>query len=136
MPERNRLPSTLSRSSKGAQNTWARTRDSAERTYGAGQRANQAAYASLKRTFDKVGDHWERKRRSGPSDRQAQRRGAAARSRPRATADGVDANASKAHLDELARRMDIRGRSTMTKAGLVTALRRASRRETARARKR
>lgn len=136
MPQRDGLPSTLRRSSKSAQNTWARTRDSAERTYGAGQRANRAAYASLKRTFEKVGDHWERKRRRGPSDRQAERGGAAARRRPGATAGGVDANASKAHLYELARRMDIRGRSTMSKPDLVAALRRAGRRETARSRNR
>jgi Ca2+-binding EF-hand superfamily protein len=46
----------------------------------------------------------------------------------------VDANASKAHLMELAKRLDISGRSTMTKDELVDALKKANRRETARSR--
>ena len=58
----------------------------------------------------------------------------AARRRPSTTAGGVDANASKAHLMDLARRLHVRGRSTMTKAELVKALQRANNRKTARAR--
>jgi hypothetical protein len=44
----------------------------------------------------------------------------------------VDANASKAHLMELAKRLDVRGRSRMTKDELVEALRKANNRESAR----
>jgi hypothetical protein len=44
----------------------------------------------------------------------------------------VDANASKKHLYELARRLEIKGRSTMTKQQLVDALQRANDRESAR----
>lgn len=38
------------------------------------------------------------------------------------TAEGVDANASKKHLLGLARRLDVRGRSTMSKPELVDAI--------------
>ena len=46
----------------------------------------------------------------------------------------MDANASKAHLYELAQRADISGRSTMTKDELVDALQRWNDRQTAQAR--
>jgi hypothetical protein len=52
------------------------------------------------------------------------------------TAGGVDANASKKHLYEVAQRLDIEGRSSMTKDELVTAIARANDRSSARARKR
>jgi hypothetical protein len=48
----------------------------------------------------------------------------------------VDANASKAHLMEVARRLDVRGRSRMTKDELVEGIRKANDRETRRARER
>jgi hypothetical protein len=40
----------------------------------------------------------------------------------------VDANASKKHLLEIARRLDVHGRSTMAKAELVEAIKRQNRR--------
>jgi hypothetical protein len=46
----------------------------------------------------------------------------------------VDARASKDHLLELARRLGVRGRSSMTKEELATAVRRANDRATAKAR--
>ncbi|WP_395728199.1 Rho termination factor N-terminal domain-containing protein [Nakamurella sp.] len=46
---------------------------------------------------------------------------------------GVDANSTKEHLYELARRLDIEGRSTMTKDELVAALQKANDRASARA---
>jgi hypothetical protein len=46
----------------------------------------------------------------------------------------VDANASKKHLYELATRLGVTGRSRMTKAELVEALRKANARETRRSR--
>jgi len=128
------LPSTLQRSDKHAQATWQKTHDSAAEQYGDGERAHRTAFSALKHTYEKVGDHWEPKDESGPSDTQAAQGGSAARNRPRKTAEGVDANASKEHLLELARRLEIRGRSRMTKAELVEALKKANRRETARAR--
>ncbi len=77
-----------------------------------------------------MGDHWEPKEEKGPSDDQAA--GGAGTDRP--TAGGVDANASKAHLQDLARRLEIRGRSRMTKDELVDALQKANDRETRKAR--
>ncbi|MGV0627745.1 Rho termination factor N-terminal domain-containing protein, partial [Mycolicibacter minnesotensis] len=44
------------------------------------------------------------------------------------SAEGVDANAGKQHLLDVARRLDIRGRSTMRKAELVTAIKKHNRR--------
>lgn len=130
------LPSTLERSSKKAQETWLATHDSAVEEYGEGERAHRTAFASLKHSFEKVGDRWEEKGRKGPSDRQAARSGPAARSRGDGdTAGGVDANASKTHLLEVARRLDVRGRSRMTKDELVEAIQKANDRATAAARK-
>ena len=44
------------------------------------------------------------------------------------SAGGVDANATKSHLLEIARRLDVHGRSRMTKAELVDAIGKANRR--------
>jgi len=131
-PRASDLPSTLQRSDKHAQATWQQTHDSAVEQYGDGERAHRTAFSALKHTYEKVGDHWEPKDETGPSDAQAEQRGAASRNRPRPTAEGVDANASKQHLMDLARRLDVRGRSRMTKAELVEALMKANRRESAR----
>jgi cation transport regulator ChaB len=128
MPAKKDLPGTLKRSPAKAQETWSETLDSAVQEYGDGERAHRTAFASLKHSFEKVGDHWETKEdgRKGPSDPQAGKTGAAAR-RGGPTAEGVDANASKAHLLDLAKRLDVRGRSRMTKAQLVEALKKANR---------
>jgi hypothetical protein len=133
MPARQEMPSTLRRSPRKAQETWAKTHDSAVQEYGEGEQAHRTAYASLKHSFEKVGDHWEPKARKGPSDAQAAR---GRNARPTKTAGGVDANASKAHLMEVAKRLDIRGRSRMTKAELVDAIQKANTRSTARSRAR
>jgi hypothetical protein len=133
MPARQKMPSTLKRSPKSAQETWAKARDSAEQTYGEGRRASQTAYSALKHTHEKVGDHWEPKPkgRKGPSDAQAK----GGRGQPaRKTAGGVDANASKTHLMEVAKKLDITGRSRMSKGELVKAIQKANNRQTARAR--
>ena len=136
MPARDEMPGTLKRSPKKAQNTWSETHDSAVETYGEGERAHRTAFASLKHSFEKVGDHWEEKAEKGPSDRQAERRGAEARAHrdDGDSAGGVDANASKRHLYDIARRLEVSGRSSMSKAELVEAIQRANDRATAAAR--
>lgn len=136
MPARQTMPSTIRRSPKKAQETWAKTYDSALEQYGEGERSRRTAFASLKHSFEKVGDHWEPKRSKGPSDKQAARGGQSARNRPTSTAGGVDANASKQHLYELAKRLDVPGRSSMSKPELVEALRKANNKKTAKARQR
>lgn len=134
MPAKKDLPSTLQRSRKKAQETWAKTYDSAVQQYGEGERAHRTAYSALKHTHEKVGDHWEEKDHKGPSDPQAAQSGRASRERPRSTYGGVDGNATKAHLLEIAARLEIRGRSRMSKSELITAIDKANRRETAAAR--
>jgi hypothetical protein len=126
------LPSTLQRSDEKAQRTYAKVHDSALETYDDDERAaNQVAFAALKHTHEKVGDHWEPKEEYGPSDAQAEGN----RDTQRETAGGVDANASKKHLYELATRLEISGRSKMSKDELVEALQKANNRASARARK-
>lgn len=134
MPGRQELPSTLERSPKKAQRTWIKAHDSAVEEYGEGERAHRVAFSALKHSFEKVGDHWEAKRSTGPSDKQAAESGAPARKGSSPTAGGVDAKATKGHLMDLARRLDISGRSTMSKAELVDALQKANARETRRMR--
>ena len=124
------LPETLKRSPAKAQRTFAKAHDSAAESYGEGERAHRTAYSALKHSFEKVGDHWEPKDEKGPSDAKA----AGGRGTPARTQGGVDANASKKHLYELARRLDVPGRSTMSKDDLVEALRKANDRASARAR--
>ncbi|QLQ16848.1 MAG: ChaB family protein [Micropruina sp.] len=130
MPKTNRdgsakqseLPSTLRRSSAKAQKTYAHTYDAAMEQYHDEERAQRTAFASLKHTHEKVGDHWKEKDEYGPSDDRAEVGGL----NDQPTAGGVDANATKAHLMELARRLEVKGRSRMTKAELVEALQRGN----------
>jgi hypothetical protein len=131
MPAREEMPSTIRRSDDKAQRTWVKAHDSAVDSYGEGERAHRTAYAALKHTHEKVGDHWEPKERKGPSDEQAAR---GAGDRPVPTAGGVDANASKKHLQKVAAELDISGRSKMKKDELVDAIRKANDRRTAQAR--
>ncbi|MHC2186904.1 cation transport regulator ChaB [Rathayibacter agropyri] len=131
MPREEEVPSTIKRSDEHAQKLWSAAHDSAVDSYGEGERAHRTAFAALKHEYEKVGDHWERKAESGPSDKRAAGQG---RDSGGETAGGVDANASKAHLVSLAKRLDVPGRSRMTKAELVEALQRENDRRTRRAR--
>ena len=118
-PKQSELPSTLRRSDGKAQRTFAKAHDSAAEEYGSEERAHRVAYAAVKHSFEKVGDHWEPKEKRGPSDELAEGGGLHNSGH---SAEGVDANASKNHLLDVARRLDIRGRSTMTKSELVDAI--------------
>lgn len=132
MPGREELPSTLERSPEDAQRTWIKAHDSAVEQYGEGERAHRVAYGALKHSYEKVGDHWERKEggRRGPSDPQS--------ARPRQvggrSGEGVDEQASKEHLYEVAKRLDVEGRSRMSKGELLEAIRKANRSKTREAR--
>jgi hypothetical protein len=133
MPAKKELPSTLQRSPRKAQNTWMKTHDSAVEQYGEGERAHRTAFDSLKRSFEKVGDHWEPKKRKGPSDEQAAQRGPTARNNPKATHGGVDTQKSRNELMNEARSLGVQNYSSMRKMELVDAIDRANRRKTARA---
>jgi|SRR5690242_8389315 cation transport regulator ChaB len=125
-PKPSELPGTLKRSPAKAQRTFAKAHDSAAEEYGEGERAHRTAYAALKHSFEKVGDHWEPKSKPGPSDPQGRQRGAQARSQPRPTAGGVDVEGhTKDELMQRARKLDIRGRSRMTKLELGRAIARS-----------
>lgn len=84
----------------------------------------------LKHTHEKVGDHWEPKEKAGPSDKQAK----GGKDTSRKTAGGVDANASKEHLYDLAKKLDVPGRSKMNKSELVDAVQKANDKETRKSR--
>lgn len=115
------LPATLKRSPKKAQDTYAKTLDSAHKTYGGNEeRAHRAAIAAVKHSFEKVGDHWEPKQKKGPSDPRAARGGP----RPGAkSAGGVDVNGhTREELLERARKLGITGVSRMRKVDLGRAI--------------
>lgn len=131
-PRQSELPSTLRRSDAKAQRTFAKAHDSAAAEYGEGERAHRTAYAALKHTHEKVGDHWERKDRSGASDPRSQ--SPRARENVGETFGGVDASKPKKQLYDDARRAGIEGRSRMNKRELARALQHHNDRETARAR--
>ncbi len=133
--ERDRLPSTLARSPKKAQETYIHTLESAEKSHGDGEAAHRIALSSLKHSFEKVGDHWEAKAKKGPSDRRAAKRGSAARKGKSSTAGGVDANASKGHLRDVAKGLGVKGRSKMDKRELVKAIDKANRSISAKSRR-
>ena len=117
--EKEDLPGTIERSPKKAQRTFAKTLESAHEQYDDEARAHRTAYASLKHSFEKVGDHWERKDEKGPSDPQAK----GGRESDRETAGGVDVEGhTKKELYERAKDLDITGRSSMTKMELGKAI--------------
>ncbi len=130
MPARKDMPATLKRSPKKAQDTFIKAHDAAVEQYGEGERAHRTALAAVKHSFEKVGDHWEPKGKKGPSDAKA----AGGRGTKAKTAGGVDANASKQHLMDVAKKLEISGRSRMTKPELVDAIQKANARSTRKAR--
>ena len=129
------LPSTIARSPKKVQRTYAETLDSAHEQYDSEERAHRTAFAAVKHIAEKRGDHWELKDSKGPSDLQAARSGAAARRGGGKSYGGVDASKPKQELYEQAKAAGIEGRSNMSKDELADALRKHNDRETARARR-
>lgn len=125
------LPSTLQRSPESARKTFAEAKEGAEESYGSGERADRTAYATLKRTHEKVGDHWEPKESTGPSDSRARSGGPNPSGE---SAGGVDADATKDHLYGRARQLGVEGRSSMDKDELVDAIQRENDRQTRQAR--
>lgn len=123
-PKSDELPAPVRRSSAKAQRTFAKSHDAAADEYGSEERAHRVAYAALKRSFEKVGDRWLPKKKNGPSDARAERGGL---NNPIPSQEGVNANASKKHLLDIARKLDIAGRSTMDKSELVEAIKKHNR---------
>jgi len=113
------LPGTLQRSPAKAQRTYKKTLESAHQEYGSEERAHRTAIAAVKHSFEKVGDHWEPKGRKGPSDERAKRgRGGGGQS-----AGGVDVEGhTKEELYERAKKLNVPGRSNMSKQELARAI--------------
>jgi cation transport regulator ChaB len=126
MPARKeKLPSTIERSSSKVQRTYRKALDSAHEQYGSEERAHRTAYAAVKHVAKKKGDRWVLKDEKGPSDPQARQSGRAARERPRKTAGGIDVESTtKDELYERARELKVEGRSKMGKKQLAEAVRR------------
>lgn len=125
MPNREgKLPGTLQRSPPKAQRTYRKVMDNAEREYGSGERAGRVAYAALKHGFEKVGDHWEPKKKPGPSDPRSQQTTTEAKLQGKGeTFGGVDAvGNSRDALYERAKALRIPGRSSMNKEQLARAI--------------
>jgi cation transport regulator ChaB len=120
------LPGTLKRSPRKAQRTYAKALDSAHEQYeGDEERAHRVAFSAVKHSFEKEGDHWEPKAEKGPSDPQAAKSGAAARNSRTPTGGGKQVGTTKKELMEQARRLDVPGRSKMSKDQLTRAVAKA-----------
>jgi cation transport regulator ChaB len=120
------LPGTLKRSPRKAQRTYAKALDSAHEEYeGDEERAHRVAFSAVKHSFEKEGDHWEPKGEKGPSDPQAAKSGAAARNSRTPTGGGKQVGTTKKELLEQARKLDVPGRSKMSKDQLTRAVAKA-----------
>lgn len=120
---RSELPDTLKRSGAKAQQTFAKAHDAAVVQYGEGERAHRTAMAALKRTHERRGDRWVAKREPGPSDPRSKKTTAQKRRGEGETFGGVDAEQnSKRELYERARRLDVEGRSKMSRLELARAI--------------
>ena len=117
------LPGTLERSPKKVRDTYEKTLDSAHEQYDSEQRAHRTAWSAVKHIAEKDGDHWELKDEPGPSDPQSKQSGRQARDAPKQTYGGVDVEGNtKDELYERARKLDIDGRSSMSKEELAEAI--------------
>ena len=123
MPASKDMPSTVRRSSDKAQRTWAKAHDSAVESYGEGERAHRTAFGALKHTHEKKGDRWVAKDEKGPSDPRSTRSTEEKRRGEGETFGGVDVHGnSKKDLYERAKKLDVPGRSRMSKEELARAL--------------
>jgi len=120
-PKSSELPSTLRRSPEKAKRTFAKAHDSAAEQYGEGDRAHRVAYAAVKHSFEKRGDHWEGKEAKGPSDPRSE--SPRARENVGKTFGGVDLYGNSKHdLYERAKQLGVAGRSRMSKEQLAEAI--------------
>jgi len=117
------VPDTIERSPKKVQDTYEKTLDSAHEQYSSEERAHRTAWAAVKHVAEKTGDHWELKDEPGPSDPQSKQSGRQARDHPKARYGGVDVEGNtKDELYKRAKKLDIEGRSNMTKGELAEAI--------------
>ena len=123
MPGKNKLPSTLKRSPRKAQETYEKVLDHAEKEYGDDERAHRTAFAVLKRSFEKKGDRWEPKGHTGPSDPRSTKSTREKRRGKGETFGGLDYYGhTKGELYKRAKRLHVEGRSKMDKKELARAI--------------
>lgn len=123
MPGKAKLPSTLKRSPKKAQETYEKVLDRAEQEYGDDERAHRTAYAALKHSFEKKGDRWEPKGHKGPSDPRSTRSTQEKREGKGETFGGVDYYGhTREELYNRAKELGVEGRSHMDKKELARAI--------------
>ena len=119
------IPSTLTRSAKKIQRTYEKTLDSAEAEYKDEARAHAVAWGCVKNVAEKVGDHWELKDESGPSDSHSKLSTADKLAGRGESFGGVDVGGNtRQQLVDRAKRAGIHGYSKMTKAELGRQLQR------------
>jgi cation transport regulator ChaB len=117
------VPDTLKRSPAKVRRTYEKALDSAHDEYDSEERAHRTAWSAVKHVAEKRGDHWEPKDEKGPSDPQAAQGGKQARDNPKKTYGGVDVEgSSKEELYERAKKLDVDGRSKMSKKELAEAI--------------
>ena len=122
-PKQSELPDTIKRSPAKAQRTFAKVHDAAADQYGEGERAHRTAFAALKHSFEKVGDHWEPKDDKGPSDPRATKSTAQKRRGVGETFGGVDYYGhTKQERYDRAKELAVEGRSKMSKEELARAI--------------
>jgi cation transport regulator ChaB len=127
------LPSTLERSPAKAQDTYEDTLEHAEQEYAGDEaRAHRVAWAAVKHSFEKHGDHWEPKQQLGPSDPRAVIGGPGESG---AAYGGVDIEGrTKDDLLDEAQRRGVRVTTHMRKDEIAKALERANDSDTRKAR--
>ncbi len=119
------IPSTLRRSAKKVQRTYEKTLDSAEDQYHDEARAHAVAWGSVKNVAEKVGDHWELKDETGPSDSHSKMSTKDKLAGKGESFGGVDVEGNtRQQLVDRAKRAGIRGYSKMNKAELGRQLQR------------
>ena len=130
------MPDTVARSDEKARRTWQETHDSAVERYGEGERAHRTAFASLKHTYEKRGDHWVPKKEKGASDPRSTKSTAQARQGIGKTFGGIDYYGhTKKEFEERAKALGIKGYSRMRKEELVEAVSRREQSNEARSRR-
>jgi len=130
------MPSTVARSDEKARRTWTEVHHNAVEEYGEGERAHRTAFAALKHTHEKIGDHWEPKAEKGPSDPRSEQPTADARRGKGETFGGIDYYGHTVkEFRRRARDLGITGYSRMRKLELVRAIERREKSEEARERR-
>ena len=131
---RDDVPSTIARSDDKAVRTYKKTLESAEDSYGEGERAHRAAYGALKHPTRRWATTGSRRSRPGRRTRSPSKRRPTRWSGRRKRRTGSTPRASKAHLVEVARKLGVTGATRKRKDELVDEIRKANARATRQAR--